>query len=77
MLTLTLKQEPITRSLQLPHIPVMPFSQTDLFLVWIYVDSDPHRDLSDQLQSQACTNVNMSTCSREAALFYSHRSALM
>ena len=28
-------QEPITRSLQLPHIPVMAFSQTDLFLVWI------------------------------------------
>ena len=26
-------QEPITRSLQLPHIPVMAFSQNDLFLV--------------------------------------------
>ena len=26
-------QEPITRSLQLPHIPVTVFSQTDLFLV--------------------------------------------
>ena len=26
-------QEPITRSLQLPHIPVTAFSQTDLFLV--------------------------------------------
>ena len=29
-------QEPITWSLQLPHIPVTAFSQTDLFLVWIY-----------------------------------------
>ena len=26
-------QEPITRSPQLPHIPVTAFSQTDLFLV--------------------------------------------
>ena len=26
-------QEPITRSLQLPHIPVTAFSQTDLLLV--------------------------------------------
>ena len=26
-------QEPITRSLQLPHIPVTTFLQTDLFLV--------------------------------------------
>ena len=26
-------QEPITRSMQLSHIPVTPFSQTDLFLV--------------------------------------------
>ena len=31
-------QEPITRSLQLPHIPVTEFSQTDLFLVWIYLE---------------------------------------
>ena len=31
------KQEPITRSLQLPHIPVTAFPQTDLFLVWIYL----------------------------------------
>ena len=28
-----LRQEPITRSLQLPHILVTVFSQTDLFLV--------------------------------------------
>ena len=27
------RQEPITRSLQLPHIPIMAFSQTDLILV--------------------------------------------
>ena len=26
-------QEPITRRMQLPHIPVAAFSQTDLFLV--------------------------------------------
>ena len=33
-------------------------------------NSDPHRNLSDQLQSQARTNVGMSTsCPREAALF--------
>ena len=31
-------QEPITRSLQQPHIPVTAFSQTDLFLVWIYLE---------------------------------------
>ena len=27
------QHKPITRSLQLPHIPVMAFSQADLFLV--------------------------------------------
>ena len=31
-------QELITRSLQLPNIPVTAFSQTDLFLVWIYLE---------------------------------------
>ena len=31
-------QEPITRSLQLPHIPVTAFSPTHLFLVWIYLE---------------------------------------
>ena len=31
------EQELITRSLQLLHIPVTAFPQTDLFLVWIYV----------------------------------------
>ena len=35
------------------------------------------RDLSDQLQSQARTNVDMSTCSREAELFYPYRSVLI
>ena len=30
-------QKPITRSPQLPHIPVTAFSQTNLFLVWIYL----------------------------------------
>ena len=33
-----LNQEPITRTLQLPHIPVTAFSQTDQFLVWIYLE---------------------------------------
>ena len=32
------QQEPITRSLQLPHIPVKAFSQTGLLLVWIYFE---------------------------------------
>ena len=30
-------QEPLTRSLQLSHIPVTAFSQTDLFLVFIFL----------------------------------------
>ena len=37
-------------------------------------NSDPHGNLSNQLQSQARNNVDVSTCSREAALFYRHRS---
>ena len=56
-------QDPITRTLQLLHISVTAFSQTDLFLVWIYFELDPHRNLSEQLQSQARTNVDMSTWS--------------
>ena len=31
-------QEPVTRSLELPHIPVTALSQTELFLVWIYLE---------------------------------------
>ena len=31
-------QEPIARSLQLPHVPVTAFSRNDLFLVWIYLE---------------------------------------
>ena len=60
-------QEPITRSLQLPHIPVRAFSQTNLFLDFEFIsNSDPYRNLSNQLQSQARTNiVIMSTCSSE------------
>ena len=57
-------QELITWSLQLPHIPVTAFSQTDLFLVWIFSNSDPHGNPSNQLQSQARTNVDMSTSCR-------------
>ena len=34
-------QEPITRSVQLPHIPVKAFSQTDLFLVEFTANSEP------------------------------------
>ena len=44
----TCDQEPITGSPQLPHIPVTAFSQTDLFLVWIYLEFRSHRNLSDQ-----------------------------
>ena len=35
---LAIQQEPITRSLQLSHISVTAFSQTDLFLVWVYLE---------------------------------------
>ena len=69
----TLGHEPITRSLQLQHIPATAFSQTDLFLVNIYLEFRSYRNLIDQLQSQAWT-VSLS---REAALFYPYRSVLM
>ena len=59
------QQEAITRSLQLHHFPVTAFSQTDLFLVWIYLEvRSPHGNTRDQLQSQARTNVKMSTSCR-------------
>jgi len=35
--------EPITRSVQLLHTPVTAFSQTDLFLVWIYQNTKNSR----------------------------------
>ena len=38
------RQEPITRSVQLPHIPVMAFSQIDLFLIWIYCEFRPPQE---------------------------------
>ena len=63
--------------MQLPHIPVTTFSQTDLFLFKFISNSDPHRNLSDKLQSQARTIVDMSTCSRETAFFCPYRSVLM
>ena len=47
-----LGQEPITRSMQLPHFPVTAFSQTDLFLVKVNVNSDPRRNLSNQSQAR-------------------------
>ena len=53
-----LRQEPITRSLQPPDTPVTALSQTDPFLAEFISNSDPHRNLSDQLQSQAPTNVD-------------------
>ena len=56
-----LLQEHITRNLQLPYIPVTALSQTDLFLIEFIWNSDPQRNLIDQLQSQARTNVDMST----------------
>ena len=48
-------QEPITRSLQLPPIPVTAFSQTDQLCFWFEFisNSDPHGNVSDQLQSPA------------------------
>ena len=59
-------------------ITTTAFSQTDLFLAEFISNSDPERNLSDQLQSQSRTNVDMmSTCSREPALFYSYQSMLM
>ena len=42
------KQEPITWNLQLSHIPVIAFSQTDLFLVWVYLKFRSQSNLSDQ-----------------------------
>ena len=52
---------------------------TDRVYFWFEFisNSDPHWNLSDQLQSQAWNNVGMSTCSREAALFCPHRSVHM
>ena len=47
-------QKPITRtcrSLRLSYIPVTAFSQTDLFQFSLISNSDPHRNLSNQLQS--------------------------
>ena len=44
-------QEPITRNMQLPHIPVTAFLQTDLFLFKLNANSDPRRNLSDQSQA--------------------------
>ena len=52
-------QDPITRSLQLFHILDTAFSQIDLFLAEFMSNSDPHGNLSDQLQLQARTNVDI------------------
>ena len=38
------RMEPITRSVQLTHIPVTAFSQTNLFLVWIYREFKPPQE---------------------------------
>ena len=64
-----LYQEPLIKSLQQPRIPVTAFSQTDLFLVWIYLEFRSHRSLSDQLQLQARTIVDMSTCRHDVDMF--------
>ena len=63
----SLEQEPITRSLQLPHIPVTAFSQNDLFLVWIYVKFRSP-------QEPSVTNCNhkygpMLTCRHDVDMF--------
>ena len=52
-------QEPITWSLQLLHIPFTAFLQTDLSIFEFRSNSDPHRNSSGQLLSQAPTNVDM------------------
>ena len=40
---LNVQQERIIRSVQLPHIPVRAFSQTDVFLVEFTTNSDQRR----------------------------------
>ena len=64
-------QKSITRSQQLPHIPVTAFSQTDLFLVWIYLEfrfpQEPQWPLAI-ISADQCWHVDMmSTISLEAA----------
>ena len=54
----------ITRSLRLPHIPVTAFHKPIYFYVEFISNSDPHRNFSDQLQSEARTNVDISTSCR-------------
>ena len=53
-------EEPITRSPQLPHIPVTAFSQTDLFLVLIYLELG----FPQEPQRQNCSHKHgpMLTC---------------
>ena len=53
------------------------FTDRSIFSLRFISNSHPHRNLSDQLQSQARNNVDMSTCSRGAALFYPYRSVPM
>ena len=43
-------RESITRSVQLPHIPVTAFAQTNLFKFEFTANSEPRRNLSDQSQ---------------------------
>ena len=54
-------QEPIT-SLQLPYIAVTAFSQTDLFLVWIYLEfrspQEPHWSIA-VTSTDWCWHVDM------------------
>ena len=57
-------QEPITRSLQLPRIPVTAFSQTDLFLVWIYHEFRSPQEPQRPIAITNTTNVDMSTWCR-------------
>ena len=65
-------QEPIpNRIQQTPHMHFKAFSQTDLFFVWIQIPT------GTSLTNCGHKNGLMSTCSREAALFYLYRSMLM
>ena len=71
------RQEPITRSLHYPIFLSPRFHRPIYFQFEVISNSDHHRNLSDQLQSQARTNVDNSACSCKAALFYSYQSVLM
>ena len=66
-LVIQLVQEPITRSLQLPHIPVTAFPQTDPFLVWIYLE--PQIPTGTLVTNCSHKHGLMSTCRNDVDMF--------